>query len=768
MQQTGAKADPRPAEAQREPLQPLPAAAEATRSDEQRPRDAALPAASSTVVEPTTEELRLSYRIAIRSRALESSIVRLASRGEVKFSICGTGEEVHGVAAALALSKVVTLGKFAMMPHYRSSCLHAMWCELNGYETYDLDLLRQQLSRDTDPWSRGRQMVHHVDMPEIGVLAFQAPVGLQLGKVAGYAMGFKLKGLTDTVSLVAIGDGTTAEGDLHEAMNAASVWQLPLIIMIDDNNIAISTLPEEGRGIKDFAAYAEAFGIDHLECDGRDFWEVFRTTEAAARHVRETQTPILVHVKDLPRLNGHSSAADMTFDLSQHDPLLDFGTQLVDRGVLGDADILKRKPGKGRDFFAHHIPGATMEREIEEIRQVIDQVRREPEPPAESVMENIHPPFPAVSEIPTTGETQITYAGAVRAALDRIIEDYGGVIWGQDVARLGGVMTATAGLKAKHPKRIFDSPLNEPLIVGTACGASLHDGIVAVPEIQFGDYSLNAFHWLVHMGNNYWATNGSSRFAVVLRIPVDPFGGGAVYHSMSLDGYFASIPGLVILMPCTSYDVYGLLLAAAEYHGPVVVLEPKWLYRLAKGPAFPGEPADPETINRLRKRILRGEIPEIDPNIRIPFGKAATRRQGDDLTIVAWGRAVWTVMEASAELAGAGIEAEIIDLRTLVPPDLDCVLESVARTRRLLVAAEDRPFAGFVRAIQGAVVERFQGIPTRAIGQKNIPGVGQSSVLEAATILKQADVVAAAREVMESSESDPRGWSWIPPRYLHG
>ncbi len=721
----------------------------------------------SEVPEPTAEELRLAYRVGTRSRALEEHIVRLVNRGEVKFAIWGPGEEVHGAATALALSKVVEdTAHFGIVPHYRSGCLCSMWCDLHGRENFSLDVLRQQFSKDTDPLSRGRQMVYHLSMPEVGILPVQSPVGMQLGKAAGYAMGFKVKGVEGTVSIGIVGDGTTAEGDMHDAMNAASVWQLPLIIMVTDNGVAISTQPHEGRGIKDFKAYAEGFGLTHFSCDGRDFWDVYTKTYEAAAHVRDGHGPVLFHVRDLPRFNGHSSAADVTFDLGQDDPLIAFGEELVGQGVLKEEDVFKRIEGEGRDFFAHHALGNIMTAEDEIIRGYLAQVREEPDPPAESVLENVYAPFPEVSEHPGEGSTVITYGGAIRAALQQIIDESNGVILGQDVGRLGGVMQATAGIKAARPDRIVDAPLNEPLILGTACGAGLHKDLISLPEIQFGDYSLNAFHWLVHMGNLYWSTNGSASFATVLRMPVDPFGGGAIYHSMSVDGYFSPIPGLVLCMPSTSFDVFGLLKTAADYRGPVVMLEPKWMYRQSLGPAFPGEPTDKEEIAALRKSIMRGEIPDIQSDIRVPFGKAAVRRTGADVTIVSWGRAVWTSLEAAEMLAADGVEAEVIDLRTIVPPDFDAVFASCEKTGRLVVAAEDRAFAGFARSIQGAVVERFPGMPTRAVGQKNIPGIAQSLVLEDATILTKDDVVRSTQEVLDTQVAGDGGWAWVPPRFF--
>jgi len=716
---------------------------------------------------PTAEELRLAYEVGVRSRVTEEHIVRLVSRGEVKFAIWGPGEEVHGTATALALSRVVGPETIGVVPHYRSGALVSMWCALHGREGFTLDVLRQQFSKDTDPFSRGRQMVYHLDLPEMGILPVQSPVGMQLGKAAGYAMGFKLKGVDNALTMGIVGDGTTAEGDMHDAMNAASVWSLPYITMVTDNGIAISTTPEEGRGIKDFEAYAAGFGMKHFSCDGRDFWEVYETTLACARYVVEEQKPAFLHVHDLPRFNGHSSAADVTFDLGQDDPLIAFGERLVEQGVLTADQIMKRSPGEGRDFFAHHLLGSIGDSENELLRGLLAKVKAEPDPPTESVLENIYAPFPEVEEHPGEGQTNITFAGAIRAALDHTIRDQGGVMWGQDVAKLGGVMQASAGLVGAHPGKVLDAPLNEPLIVGTAVGASLHPDLIALPEIQFGDYSLNAFHWFVYMGNIYWTSNGQTSSSTILRMPVDPFGGGAVYHSMSVDGYFSPIPGLVLVMPSTSWDVYGLLRTAAEYGGPVIVLEPKWMYRQALGPSFPGEPTDKTEIQALKKSIMRGEIPEIDPGHRVPFSKAVTRREGRDVTIVAWGRAVWTSLDAARKLAAEGVDAEVIDLRTLVPPDLDAVHASVAKTGRLVVAAEDRAFAGFVRSIQGAVVDKTPGVPTKAVGQKNVPGIAQSLLLEHATILTADDVAAGVRDVLGAQVSaSGGGWSYIPPRYF--
>ena len=721
----------------------------------------------SAVPELTAEELLWAYRVGAQSRAAEEHIVRLVSRGEVKFAIFGPGEEVHGVATALALQKALDPKHFGIVPHYRSGALVSAWCALNGVDDFTLRMLRQQFSKATDTMSGGRQMVYHLHIPEAGILPVQSPVGMQLGKAAGYARGFRHKGIDDGVAMAVVGDGTTAEGDMHDAMNAASVWQLPVIYLVTDNEIAISTTPQEGRGIKDYGTYAEAFGISCFKCDGRDFFDVFETTYHCARFVREQQRPAILYVHDLPRFNGHSSAADVTFDMSQDDPLIAFGEALVERGIAGAEDVLTRLQDKeGRDFFVHHELGTIMSAEDGKVQAWLDQVRAEPDPDPSTVMEHVYAPFPDAPEPPAgEGETQISYAGAIRSALAKLIERKGGWMAGQDVAKLGGVMQASAGIAKRYPDKIVDSPLNEPLIVGTATGFGLHDGVMALPEIQFGDYSLNTFHWLVYLGTLRWSTLGNASSKLLLRMPTDPFGGGAMYHSMSVDGYFSGIPGLVIVMPSTSFDAHGLMLAAGDYDGPVICLEPKWMYRQTLGPAFPGEPTDPAEVRAMKKAIMRGEIPDV-PDVHVPFGKGVVRRAGTDVTVVSWGRAVWTSLKAAAALEKEGVSAEVIDLRTLVPPDMDLIRESVGRTGRLVVAAENRVFAGFVREIQGAIVEAMPGTPTRSVGQKHVPGIAQSAVLEEATILTDKDVAAACHEVLGVELKGAGGWSWVPPRYF--
>lgn len=693
--------------------------------------------------------VRWGYEQAVFSRAIILKCVNLTQSGKAKFWIGGPGEEVHGAATALALEHVQPdPAKRSVHGHYRSDGLSLAMGSLKhwtGERDLALKLLRQQLSRATDEMSLGRQMVNHWVVPELGIQPTGTPVGMQLGRAAGFARGFQAKGVTGTVNVAIIGDGSSAESDLHEAMNAASVWRLPVVLMITDNGIAINTPPESGRGIKDFRKYAEAFGFAHFEVDGFDFARCYDGMKAAFRHCADAKGPVLVHAR-VPRLMGHSSAGDMAFRYDLRDPVLELGRQLVDWGLLPERDIVRRKPeaaGKGW-FHVNHEIGRIMSEADTRINAIAARVLAEPLPDPASIGTHVRRPYPRATEPAHEGQTKVPYALAIRTALDRNLATGKAVSWGQDIAKLGGVMSCTRGLAARHPGRCVDSPLNEPLICGTAFGAGMHDDLWAFPEIQFGDYSLNCLHWFVAAGLWLWTTNGRSVPKMTVRMPVDPFHGGAVYHSMSVDGYFTPIPGLTICVPSTSFDVYGLLRTAMEYEGPVLVLEPKMLYRQTKGPLLPGEPAEINATRAMAGDDVLGTIQDF----KVPFGRAACRREGSDLTIVTWGWAVHQALEAAELLAGDGISAEIIDLRTLTPYDVEAVHASVTKTGRLLVAHPDRTFGSFGRQVQGDVVEAMPGTPTLTVGMKNVPAVSQCVEIEDHIALQSEWIVDAALHVV--------------------
>lgn len=701
----------------------------------------------------SADRLRMAYREMCLARCHVERVVQECSKGRIKFAIWGPGEELHGAAQALAYDEIVNPEAFGICGHYRSAGLLATWARLRGYPDFHLDHMRQQLSRVTDPWSGGRQMTAHFNDMRYGMLPVQSALGMQFGKSVGYAQGLRKRGFDDGLVVTVVGDGTMAESDFHEGMTGASILQLPLVVCVTDNGIAISVKPEDGRAIHDLEAYAKAFGFAFFTADGNDFLDVYEQTKAAALYCRDQQKPALFWLRNLSRLNGHSNAGVYNFVFDAHDPLNDFGEALVEAGILEPDDIIRRVEGVGADWYKRHELGRIGKAADDYVLETMTIAEGEPEPTYDTIFEHIRAPYPEVVEAPTVGQqTVISLNGAIRAAMRDILERNPLTwIYGQDVAERGGVMQATKGLWERFPEQVRDAPINEPLILAAATGFALHPGATALPEIQFSDYSLNTLHWLVYLGNLAWTSNGTVSANVIVRLPVEPLHGGAVYHSMCMEGFYSSIPGLTIVAPTTSRDCYGLLRSAAEFSGPVVVLESKGLYRMSLGDAFPGEPSDAEEIKQLKKAIgMQGLIPDVPKDFRVPLGKAAVRKPGKDLTVVTWGRCTLFVAEALAELTTKGIDAEVIDLRTIVPPDMDTVLASVRKTSRLLVVHEDRVFASLGREIQGATIEAMGATPvaTRVLGQDAVPGIPQNIELEEHLVVSPAKIVAAAEQVM--------------------
>ncbi len=702
----------------------------------------------------TPELLRLAYQEMLRARLHVERVVQECAKGTIKFAIWGSGEEVHGAAEALALHELVNPEAFAIGAHYRSAGLLAMWARLRGYNDFHLDHMRQQLCRTTDPWTGGRLMTAHFNDMRYNMLPVQSALGMQLGKAVGYAHGLRRRGFQDGLVVAVIGDGTCAESDLHEGMTGAAILDLPVLIYVTDNNIAISVGPDDGRGIRDFEAYAHAFGFAYFECDGNDFLQSYETTQKAAGYCIGQQKPALVWVKNLSRLNNHSSAADFTFDFAAYDPLLEFGQALVERGIVQPDEIL-RSNGivDGKDYFRRHDFGSLGQAADDYIVETMKICEAEPEPTYESIFEHIRAPYPVVQEPPPEGRpTAISLNGAIRSAMQAILRDNPMTwLYGQDVGKKGGVMVATKGLWDRFPEQVRDAPINEPLIMGAAFGFALHPGATALPEIQFSDYSLNTLHWLVLLGNQLWQSAGTVHVNVIVRLPVEPLHGGSVYHSMCMEGFYGAIPGLTIIAPTTSRDVYGLLRSAAEYSGPVLVFESKGLYRMTLGDAFPNEPTDAKEIAALKRAIgFGGHIPDLPDDFRVPLGKAALRRSGTDLTIVTWGRCTLFCAEAVTRLAAEGIDCEVLDMRTIVPPDMPAVLASVRKTGRLLVVHEDRVFSSLGREIQGAVHEAMAGehVLSHVLGQDAVPGIPSPVHIEEAVVVSPDKVYRAVQALM--------------------
>lgn len=342
-------------------------------------------------------------------------------------------------------------------------------------------------------------------------------------------------------------------------------------------------------------------------------------------------------------------------------------------------------------------------------------------------------------------------AQAVRLALHYAEENLGVTdIFGEDVgAPLGGVFTCTQGLKTA-----WNSPLDERGIVGTAMGLALA-GARPVAEIQFCDYIYNTIDLLKIAGNTCWASNGQFNMPLTLMTPVGSGIRGSIYHSHSFDATATHIPGWKIVMPSTPLDAYGLLLSAVQEPNPVMVLLPKALLRIRGEEAIPGEPADDKALSKLIDAPLgdrskwQPQWPDVLP-YAVPIGKAKVVRAGNGLTVVTYGRTLPLAVKAANDLASEGVDAEVIDLRSLWPYDWECIKTSIAKTGRVVFINEDTEVTNFgEHLIRRTVDELFSQLlaPPKLLAGKFLPGIGLADALEMASVPQAEDIVKTMRDV---------------------
>ncbi len=728
----------------------------------------------------TDEAIRRLYGQALEQRILSQKLLLYLGLQDpeksIPFLIDGAGLELPGLVAALAYEHAAGPGEVQAALYYRSAGMAKGLVESQGYGDFTLDTIRQSLTRQTDPRSAGRNMGNHFHYPEHGIYQTISALGLNIGFPLGGALHDRLYPVEGKphVFYAEIGDATLSTNEVHEFLEGASVKDLPVILNVLDNGVGISVRPLEGRGTRDMASLARSKGFEFLTMDGNDVLAVYETHRQAAELARQGRR-VLIWTQNLPRLNKHSSSSGRDFNMDELDPLPEFAAALVGQGLMRDEDILKRKetPG-GSGFLQIYELGSVGEPLLATVNGAFEAAWKEPATTVESVKTLSRRPRhtpPVIEEPPASEEpTQVQMNVAVRAAQRWILSHHPSFLWGQDIAEpLGGVNQATAGLSHLFPGRVFNSPINEPLIVAMAAGFAMQRGAVAVVEIQFDDYSHNLVHRLEQLGLMAWLSDGRSDPTVIIRIATEPVPSGAIYHSMSGVNYFASIPGVTVVSPSNSRDAYGLMIAAAQRTGVTLFLEPKVRYRLASGPQLPGERRYSSAELKLMAR--GGWTPDFDA-LTLPIGKAARRRTlqnpsgRETLTIATWGNGTHAVMTAAETLAGQGIEAEVLDLRTLMPWDREAVFASVHETGALLVAHDGSIQAGLADHIVSRTMAAFQdeelssgariGWDLRfgVIGwDEGVPAMPQRPELNTALSLNPGRVVAAARRVVGADVS---------------
>lgn len=691
------------------------------------------------------DDLVRAYRIALTSRRLDDREIQLKRQNRIFFQISGAGHEAVQVAAALLMKPGVDW----LFPYYRDRALCL------GLGVTPLEMLLTAVGARAGEASAGRQMPSHWGSRRLNIFTTSSPTaseclpGVGVAEAGRYLARPESRGFLaatsgfgrDEVSVVTIGEGSTSEGEFWEALNAATTRRLPVLFLVEDNKFAISTPVEVNTPGGSISKVVRGYpGLFLAETDGCDFLASYDALKWAFAYCRERKGPALVHAH-VVRPYSHSLSDDdrlyRTEDERKKDAELDplgrMESLLLKHGLLDTAGL------------------ETLKAEVEaELIAATDAALASPQPEAGELYSHVFSPDadPASAAFDTEAAPSLsgnptTMVDLINAALkDEMRRDGRVVVWGQDVADAtreevlaeckgkGGVFKVTSGLqKTFGGERVFNAPLAEATIVGTALGWAAR-GLKPVVEIQFFDYIWPAMQQLRdELATVRWRSGGTWKCPVVVRVAIGGYlTGGGPYHSQSGEVAFAHIPGLRVVYPSNALDANGLLRTAIRCDDPVLFLEHKHLYR--------------QTHNK-------GANP--GPDYMVPFGKAKTVRPGRDATLVTYGATVFRSLVAARKIAeDSGKEVEVIDLRSLAPYDFGAIAESVKRTSRLLVVHEDWQTHGFGAEVAArAADELFERLdaPVRRVGAKDV-FCGYAPQLEDATLPQSADIEQALRDLL--------------------
>lgn len=606
----------------------------------------------------------------------------------------------------LAIGQTFVRGEDHLFPYYRDM-LTAVAAGVNAEE-----IILNGISKATDLASGGRHMSNHFAKPEWNIHNVSSCTGNHTLHAVGVARAmkrYKHKG----VAISSQGESSVSEGYCYEAINGASCEKLPVIFVFQDNGYGIS-VPKRDQTANERVAdnFTGFLNLTIIHCDGKDVFDSMSAMDEARKIAIEKCEPVIVHA-DCVRIGNHSNSdkhewyrddAEIAAAKAQ-DPYVHFRKELLDAKVFTEAEL------KTID--------ETMKKEVLEAHT---KAMKAPNPDPASIYDHLYAEAHVSTKYPqgthnATSEP-VKFIDSINGTLKaEFRHNPNTFIWGQDMANKekGGIFNVSKGMQQEFGiDRVFNGPIAEDFILGTANGFSrFRDDIrVCVEGAEFADYFWPAMEQYIEMSHEYWRTNGAFSPNVVIRLASGGYIGGGLYHSQNLEGSLAAIPGIRIVVPAFSDDAAGLLRTAFRSKGPTLFLEPKALYN-SKSAMTP--------------------VPE---DFEVPFGVARTRKEGKNLTVLTYGNTVHMCLEAATRLEAEGFSVEVIDLRSIVPLDVDSIVKSVKKTGRCLIVHEDKVFGGFGGELVGVVNEKafeYLDAPVKRIGSTNTP-VGFNRILEKAIL----------------------------------
>lgn len=625
------------------------------------------------------------YRSLILPRLFEEKMLLLLRQGKISKWFSGIGQEAISVGATLALDSdeyILPLHRNLGVFTTRNVPLDKLFCQLQG---------------KASGFSKGRERSFHFGTNEHHIVGMISHLGPQLCLADGIALGYKLL-KKNKVALAFTGEGGTSEGDFHEALNVASVWNLPVIFIIENNGYGLSTASSQQYKCKNLSDRAIGYGIEGVTIDGNDIFTVYKTVSEFAKSIRKNPRPVLIECETF-RMRGHEEASGTKYvpkelfdKWSKKDPIL-----LCEKKLLADKIITQKEIDKIKL----------------ELNSIIDSSLEvglsEPEPIADDTVElrDVYKttPYQEIKPKNSNKQSKRRFIDAISDGLHASMKRFPELIlMGQDIAEYGGVFKVTEGFLEQYgPQRVRNTPLCESAILGAALGLSVLK-FKSMVEMQFADFASSGFNQIV---NNLakihyrWGQNAD----VVVRMPTGAGSGAGPFHSQSNEAWFTHVPGLKVVYPATPHDAKGLLISSFTDPNPIIFFEHKLLYR-----------------------SITQEIP--DDEYTIEIGKACIDKEGSDCSIITYGMGVhWARNLAESN---PNVSIEIIDLRTLLPIDYETISNSVIKTGRVLVLHEDTLFGGIGGEISSYIAQHlFEHLdaPIMRVGSLDTP-VPFASTLE--------------------------------------
>ncbi len=610
----------------------------------------------------TDEKLIELYKQLVLPRLIEEKMLVLLRQGKISKWFSGIGQEAIAAGATAALQ-----------PNEWIMPLHRNLGVFTG-RNMPLSKLFMQWQGNKDGYSKGRERSFHFGSKEHHVCGMISHLGPQLAIADGVALAYKLQ-KANKVALAFTGDGGTSEGDFHEALNTAAVWDLPVIFLIENNGYGLSTPVKEQYRCKNLVDKAAGYGIDGVQIDGNNILTVYDTIKGVRDYCIQNQKPYLIECVTF-RMRGHEEASGVKyvpkelFELwEKKDPVKNYESWLIEEKTLLEPQVndikIKAKEYIERELQAAYNAAALHPNTAEEVNDVYAK-RKSP------VFHHVHASQQVggsrfsklrLSENESQPKAQEKrFIEAISEGLKLSMQKHDNLIlMGQDIAAYGGAFKVTEGFVNEFGKeRVRNTPLCESAIVGSALGLSL-EGYKAMMEMQFADFVTVGFNQII---NNLakihyrWGQNAD----VVIRMPTGGGVGAGPFHSQSNEAWFVHCPGLKVVYPSTAYDAKGLLIAAINDPNPVMFFEHKALYR-----------------------SISGKVPE--EYYEVEIGKAKHVKEGQDISIITYGAGVHWAMEYAQK--NKKISVDIVDLRSLLPLDYDALQQAVNRTGKILVLHED-------------------------------------------------------------------------------